>query len=409
MQTITVVGAGFSGLTTAYFLTKRGLRVRILEKSARPGGLIETIPTEHGLVEKAANGILSSAKLEAIASDIGVPLLTSRREARKRYIYRGSPKQIPLTIGETLATAVRVAAHATSLKPRAFESIDEWGRRIAGDAATDYLLAPALGGIYAGDPRKLSASLIAGKALLPDHLRTNRPEEGKLHGTVAPPRGMEELTDGLCSWLEQSGVEFIFNSDLAGRSANEPTVVCLSANSAADYLADVAPELSQALAQVEMLSLVTVTAFYQTDATRMNGFGCLFPRDQGFRARGVLFNNSIFEGRGPAHSETWIFGGALDTDIIELSDEQFRELVASDRARFYGKRDEPLALYINRRPKAIPHYTIELEEVLTHLPQPPKNVALVGNYLGRIGLAKLIERAAVAAEELASLHRKRKS
>jgi len=68
-KTITVMGAGFSGLTTAYFLLKRGFKVRILEKSNRAGGLIETVQTEHGMFEKAANGILSSAKLEAIASE----------------------------------------------------------------------------------------------------------------------------------------------------------------------------------------------------------------------------------------------------------------------------------------------------------------------------------------------------
>ena len=51
---------------------------------ARAGGLIETLHTEHGLVEKAANGILCSAKLEAIADEVGVPLLTTRREGRMR-------------------------------------------------------------------------------------------------------------------------------------------------------------------------------------------------------------------------------------------------------------------------------------------------------------------------------------
>jgi oxygen-dependent protoporphyrinogen oxidase len=165
-----------------------------------------------------------------------------------------------------------------------------------------------------------------------------------------------------------------------------------------------------------MLSLVTVTAFYPIDGyaelrpaahqrhayetAKLDGFGCLFPRDQGFRARGVLFNNSIFEGRGPQHSETWIFGGALDPEIAEMADDKFRELIAAEREKFYGQRDEPLALYINRRPKAIPHYTIELEKILKALPPPPARVALVGNYLGRIGLAKLIERAAVVAEDM---------
>src|SRR5438477_10818806 len=86
MQTINVVGAGFSGLTTAYFLTKQNFRVRIFEKTERAGGLIKTIRTEHGLVETAANGLLSSARGEAMCADIGVPLLATRREGRKRFI-----------------------------------------------------------------------------------------------------------------------------------------------------------------------------------------------------------------------------------------------------------------------------------------------------------------------------------
>lgn len=397
-RTITVVGAGFSGLVTAYFLVNHGFKVRILEKTNRAGGLIETIQTEHGIVEKAANGILSSAKLEAIAADVGVALLTARKEGRKRFIYRGKPRQLPLNVFETLKTCTRLATHAMSFAPQPFESISRWGRRVGGDAATDYLLTPALGGIYAGDPDRLSASLIFGRAKLADNLRTNKPEKGKLHGTVTPPLGMQQLTDGLRAWLVQRGVEVVFNSDSVNLDESESMVICLSANAAADYLRNIAPEISQALGAIEMLSLVTVTAFYRNNAATLNGFGCLFPRDQGFRARGVLFNNSIFEERGPAHSETWIFGGALDPETVDLSDDQFRDLIATERERFYGQRDEALALCVNRRPRAIPHYTIELEKILTNLPAPPANVALVGNYLGRIGLAKLIERAAEVAE-----------
>src|SRR5256714_10434747 len=146
-----------------------------------------------------------------------------------------------------LKTGARVATHATSFSPRPFESIDEWGRRVGGDTATDYLLIPALGGIYAGDPDRLSASLIFGKARLPDHLRSNKPEKGTLHGTVAPPEGMQQLTDALRAWLEQAGGEFVFNSDAADRGAHGPVAICLSRSAAADCLSEVAPEISEAL------------------------------------------------------------------------------------------------------------------------------------------------------------------
>jgi protoporphyrinogen/coproporphyrinogen III oxidase len=396
MQQVTVVGAGFSGLTTAYFLSKQGLRVRILEKRDRAGGLISTIRTPHGLAETAANGLLNSARLEAMCADLGVPILPTRQDGRKRYIFRGRPKQLPLRLNEVLAIGVRVASHPKSLRPNEFESIAAWGRRVLGAGATDYVLIPALGGIYAGDPERLSASLIFGRVSLPPDLATNKPEKAKVRGTVAPTEGMGQLIEGLRRYLEKHGVEFIFNNEQQ-LNHDEPTVVCVSARDAADYLREIAPPVSEALRGIEMLSLVTATAFYPPQAERLKGFGCLFPADQGFRARGVLFNNSIFDGRGPAHAETWIFGGARDPDIVRLSDEEIRSLIAADREKFYGATDEVVDVQVTHWPQTLPHYTLELERILMNLPALPPRVALVGNYLGRIGLAKILERAALVA------------
>ena len=398
---ITVVGAGFSGLTTAYLLTKAGREVRIIEKAARLGGLIRTTRTEHGLVETAANGILNSARLEAMCSDIAVPLLSTRNEGRKRFIYRGKPRQMPLSVGETLRIPVGLIANATHLRPRPFETIADWGTRVPGKGATEFLLTPALGGIYAGDPNRLSASLIFGRANLPDHLQTYRPQKARVRGTVAPLDGMQQLIDGLVDYLGHKGVE-IRLSETVRPNGSEPTVVCLSATASAEYLTNVSPDLAQELARVEMLSLLTATCFFDKDAATLKGFGCLFPRDQGFRARGVLFNDWIFEGRGPAHAETWIFGGALDPNVVNLSDEEITTTILEDRARFYGQHDKPLAVHIKRWPNALPHYSIDLEKTLVKLPEPPPNIALVGNYLGRIGLAKIFERAAYVVENIAS-------
>jgi oxygen-dependent protoporphyrinogen oxidase len=398
MQRIKVVGAGFSGLVTAYFLTKQGFEVEVCENSSRAGGLIKTIRTAHGLVETAANGLVNSARLESMCADIGVPLQPTRRDGRKRFIFRGRPRQIPLDLSETLNLAWRFTRNVRKVRPRQYETIAEWGKRVVGQGVTDHLLTPALAGIYAGDPQRMSASLIFGRATLPEHLHTKRPERAKVRGTVAPPNGMQQLIDGLYDYLNHAGVEFLFDHHAAAQE-DCSTVVCLSAPAASEYLAELAPEISQALSKVEMLSIVTVTCFYLAEAARLKGFGCLFPGDQGFRARGVLFNDYIFDGRGPAHSETWIFGGALEPDVVNLGDLEFTELIAAERERFYGNRDEPMDVHITRWPNALPHYSVDLERILMTVPPPPLNIALVGNYLGRIGLAKILERAAVVAED----------
>lgn len=396
MRTIQVVGAGFSGLTTAYYLVKLGYRVRIVDSGARAGGMLKTIRTPHGLVETAANGLRNSGRLEAMCAEIGVPLQETRRVARARFIYRDRPRRWPLNLSEVWRLISNTTANIRSLRPRSSETIAGWGRRVIGAGATDYFLAPALGGIYAGDPQALSASLIFHKAALPDELRTSPPSRARIRGTVAPPAGMQHFIDGLGTYLRRVGVEFSLNQP-ARVQPGEAAVVCTSAGAAATYLRDIAPELSRQLGKIEMLPLVTATCFYATPPGSLRGFGCLFPRGQGFRSLGVLLNTCIFEGRGPAHSETWILGGALDRDVLHLDDSALHHLIAGERQQLYGRHEEALGAYITRWPEALPHYSIELERVLTTLPSLPRGIGLVGNYLGRIGLTGIVDRAAQVA------------
>ena len=107
---VSVVGAGFSGLLTSYYLLKKGVGVEIFESQARPGGLIQTVETEYGKVETAANGLLNSEELEALCRDIGVELMSTRDEARKRFIVRdGVASRWPLKIFETIRLALVLA------------------------------------------------------------------------------------------------------------------------------------------------------------------------------------------------------------------------------------------------------------------------------------------------------------
>jgi oxygen-dependent protoporphyrinogen oxidase len=210
---------------------------------------------------------------------------------------------------------------------------------------------------------------------------------------------MQQLIDGLCTFLRQAGVQFNLNQServLAG----QPTVICTPPRAASNYLREISPEVSNQLQGIEMLPLITATCFYSSQPEKLNGFGCLFPRGEGFRALGVLFNTCIFEDRGPAHSETWIFGGALDREVTRLSKQELSRLIADERRRLRKVDDELLDMHSTYWPEAVPHYSINLERVLTNLPPLPHDVALVGNYLGGLGLAKVIDRAAQVASQI---------
>ena len=120
----------------------------------------------------------------------------------------------------------------------------------------------------------------------------------------------------------------------------------------------------------------------------------------GFHALGVLFNDCMFAGRSRYRSETWIFGGAAEPDLLQATDEELTALLQANHARLVGAAEPLLSAHITRWPRALPHYTLELERTLATLPPLPPHVTLVGNYLGQIGLAKILERAYQAAAQL---------
>ena len=190
---IQVVGAGFSGLMTAYYLVKAGHSVQILEKSASPGGLIHTLQNPLGLVETAANGFLNCPELEQVSRDIGVPLVETRKESRNRYIFFETPRRWPLGLKQSIKAVPRLMRfgffRSPKLKPHLQETLENYSSRVFGSDVTFQLLEPALRGIYAGQIREMSASLIFSKYFDP-----NRP---RVRSTVAPEKGMGAWIQGL--------------------------------------------------------------------------------------------------------------------------------------------------------------------------------------------------------------------
>jgi oxygen-dependent protoporphyrinogen oxidase len=391
MKAVTVVGGGFSGLATAYYLSLAGVPVEIVEKSNRLGGLIATLQTPHGPVETAAIGMKNSARVDAVCRDLGLRMVSSNgASSRAGYIYRQRPRRWPLSAGESLALVARFATAAArgSRRPRPLETVEQWGGRVLGRRATPWLLGPFLQGRYAGDPSSLSASLLFGA----------REQASRVarRGVVAPAGGMQQLIDAMACRLRARGVTIRLNTS-ARLDGAAPTVICTSACDAAAILREVAPAASQALSTIDMLPLVRITAFYPNEAAHQRGRGILFPRGNGIRALGVLFNSNIFPHRGGQYSESWIYGGAPDRDAVHLSDDDLVAAMDRDRQSLAGHAERPVARLVHRWQAALPHYDVQLESVQTRGLDLPKGVFLVGNYVAGIGVPMLLEQAAAVA------------
>lgn len=393
MKQITVVGGGFSGLVTSYYLAKKGLAVRLVEKQDRLGGLIGTLDTPQGPVELAASGIRASAKLEALCSELELPLISTKKESRARYLYRGEPRRWPLGPIESLGFTGRLGGHflTRQFRPRPDETVHQWASRVLGESAARFIVGAALQGIYAGDPKELSANLIFGKR--------HKPEKGQRKGLVAPKWGMSQLVDALEQKLRSLGVEIETGVEIDGE-LDGPVVISTSAKDAVPLVRARSEDAAAKIERIEMLPLIRVTAFHPASENTIGGFGILFPRNQGVKALGVLFNTNIFENRGDGHSESWIYGGATDRDVLDLDDDELFGLVAKDRETVYGRSVDAEAMYPQRWPLALPHYDVRLEAMLRDGIETPPDTFLAGNYLRGIGLPMLIERAWDVANEV---------
>lgn len=387
-----MVGGGFSGLATAYYLSGAGIPVELVEKTDRLGGLIATLPTPHGAVETAAVAMRNSPRVDALCRDLGLRMIaSSRSSSRSRYIYRRRPTRWPLTPGESFALLARLATATArgARRHRPLETVEQWGARVLGRGATRWLVGPALQGVYAGDPSRLSASLVFGTP--------ERPAPPGRKSAVAPACGMQQLIDALESRVRAREVGIRLNSR-ARLDGSTPAVVCTAACDAAEILREVAPAASQALSTIDMLPLVRITAFYPDEPTpKGRGRGILFPNGGNIRALGVLFNTNVFPDRDAQYSESWIYGGATDREVVDLSEDDLETVMDRDRRLLRGRSVAPAARLVHRWRAALPHYDLQLESVRSRGFELPAGVFLVGNYVAGIGLSMLLEQAAAVA------------
>jgi len=399
MKKITVIGAGFAGLTLSLRLAQKGFQVDLYEKSSRVGGLLRTEYTPHGMAEKAANGLLVTESVMQLFDELQVSKALPLQESSKRYIFRNHPSRWPLKIFESLGLLARMAPkmifRKSALIPRPHETLQQWGLRNLGAAGTEWLLLPGMQGVYGDLTTDLSASLVLGPLF-----RRKRKGARKYKGLISCEKGMQELIDALHQKVVSLGVQVHLSSE-ADLSVNTPLVIATSLSAAQKMLPLRNSAVAAVFAKIATRPLISLTLFFKSAPTQYQGFGCLIPQNAGLQTLGVLMNSFIFPKRGSSHSETWIL-----KDSPGVSDEHLLKTVAQERAQILEAHDELVDYRVSRWPEALPMYDLSLEKALEKLAQIPsdKKTYLHGNYLGGIGLSKILERSEELAEQIARDH-----
>ncbi len=166
-RSVVVIGAGISGLTAAFWLSRSGADVTVLEAAPFAGGTMRTLETDGWLVETGPNSALETTPLIGQMLDaLGVRGEQRYADAssNKRYILRGGRLHpLPMSARAFLATQLWTPSGKLRLLKEPFvgrsereESIAEFVRRRLGNEFLDYAINPFVAGVYAGNPEQLS-------------------------------------------------------------------------------------------------------------------------------------------------------------------------------------------------------------------------------------------------------------
>jgi oxygen-dependent protoporphyrinogen oxidase len=414
------------------------LRPIVFEKSSRVGGAIGTARCDGWLHELGPNSLLeNSADVARFIDDLG---LGSRRlyaagAAGKRYIVRdGRPVAMPTSPASFVTTSLFSPRAKLKLlgepfrrrsAPDAEESVADFVVRRLGAEFLDYAVNPFVGGVYAGDPRRLSVRHGFPKlhALEQEHGSLIRGALARRNTSGGPkgrmfsfPNGMEELPLALARELSGAvrlrarilavrprGHYWEIVSDAGGIVEHQvfsAVVLALPADALADLpFEGVAPSARlNGLHAIEHPPVTSVFLGFRREdvAHPLDGFGMLVPEVEQGSILGTLFSSTLFPERAPeGHvALTSFVGGTRQPDLALLDDDALVDLVRGELSRLLGVRRDPVYVHLKRWRRAIPQYTLGFgrhKAALAAFERQAPGLFVGGNARDGISLANCIE------------------
>jgi protoporphyrinogen/coproporphyrinogen III oxidase len=436
---VLVVGAGISGLTTAFRLARGGLRVAVVEASGRVGGAIQTHTDGPWRFELGPNTVVESHEtVGRLIHDAGLDgeKVIAAPSAKRRYLYKDG-RLVPLPGGPggflttplfPLGTKLRLLKEPWIGRPPegTEESIAGFVRRRLGQPFLDYAVGPFVSGVYAGDPERLSVRWAVPKiwTLERDHgslirgalARRKGPSPGGAmisfrDGLEALPRKLaQEIGDVRTGVTVRRIVRAVggYRADTsAGPIEARRVVLAVPADVAARLLDEVTAGASRLFDQIPYAAVaVLALGWRRADVGHpLAGFGFLAPRKEGLRSLGCLFPSELFPDRAPeGHIALAAFtGGRTDPEIVSWDEDRIATTLADELRGPLSLQGEPAFRLVRRWPRAIPQYEVghgRFVERAREIEHALPGLHLSGNFLGGVSVPNCIQNGTELAEGL---------
>lgn len=441
-----VIGAGISGLTSAFTLARAGFRVLVLERQDAVGGRARSERVDGFLMEHGPSSLVSpAAGADGLIAAAGLAgEMVFRSEAvRHRYLVRGSrvqglalsPLRFFMSPFFTLRGRARLMLEPLMPRKAEDETVAAWVERRFGHEMLDYVFDPLVGGLLAGRPEALSMDAAfpqlkrmereAGSVMRAVARRRWRRSPAGLPGArtlfsfrdgiAALPRSLaRQLAGNIRLGLRAVAVQpavgggFLVKAAEAGETGWEyadSVVVALPAYAAAELLDGIRPHLAQRLAAIPHPPLSLVFQGYRRRDIEhpLDGLGFLTPAVERRQALGVLFSSTMFPDRAPDGriALTTFIGGDRQPHLALLPDAALAEIAREEARMLLSAHGNPVISRIRRWRAGLPQpgpghgeCVRELRQLETDLP----GLFVTGNYIAGVSTVACIDNGIATAE-----------
>lgn len=396
-----ILGGGISGMGAAFKAHERGEEFLLLEAAPQLGGCLRSVQKGGHTLDIGANSCAVSEDFEHFLGQLGLSekILKATSLSKKRYLFHdgkvvsvGGLKDIFGASWLSFKGKWFFATEPFRKKgtPRD-ESVASFLSRRIGTEATQKLVDPVLGGIYAGNIHYLSAATVLEKFKKGEQengsmLRTLFKDPPKPRKIISIEGGFAKIgaafnqkyADRVILEIKVQKIEKTYSGFLV--HTNRGSYDCKELISAlpAYVLAElIGGDLKNHLQQLTYEELSVSHFAEDLIPAVLDGFGILIPSSSNMKVKGILFTSSVFHGRAPKHIRNMtVFHNASHMESIQ-----------NELNSILGDRSREL-LHSYHWKQAIPQSHVGFGQWKKELFEKlPRGMHLAGNYLGKVGVA----------------------
>lgn len=430
-NTIAVLGGGISGLSTAWYLKKKGFEVTLFEAQEDTGGVIRSVSNQYSVFDFGPNTIRDkTGSVSEMITDLGLEdeVLSMSEGSKTRFIVKNGElkkiKQNPISFlfSDVLSWKGKKVLFSEpirkSLKSDSDESIGSFLERRIGKEAVEYLADPFFSGIYAGDIYSLSKNKLIGKlsdfeqeygSISKGFLKSRKKKSSFKPKVISFKKGVQQLTDKLTERLENSILheevkslqvqQSNFKVTTAEQDYNFDKVVsCLPAHVLKEVLKTDDQKLGNSLSEINYSPMLSTQLVFKKEDLNLpeNGFGFLVPRKENTRVLGAIWKSNIF----PDQTEdeyvhvNLMTGGSHDIKVIDQDIRDIENEVIEEFSAIMNVKGDAEMVSSKLWKNAIPQFCVDfasVEESMDRFQQENEGFYIGGNYRWGVSVSDCVD------------------